>query len=157
MPKPYAQALCLNPLPKPYAQKGTDLGWGCKDCSDADIECSKRTCTTVCQNGPRVGQSCTVGTAYVCQGGTERDGQFCPDPAAPTECGSMRQGTCDWECPPATVRQERRARGRQASASRSSRTATGWKTSRSVGAGASSSGAGRSCSSSTATASRRPR
>jgi hypothetical protein len=100
MPKPYAQALCLNPLPKPYAQKGTDLGWGCKDCSDADIECSKRTCTTVCQNGPRVGQSCTVGTAYVCQGGTERDGQFCPDPAAPTECGSMRQGTCDWECPP---------------------------------------------------------
>ena len=117
---------------------GQESDWG--DCSDADIECSKRTCTSVCKNGPRVRQPCTTGKAttcqvplhiYVsssysydmhvssssydmhvstCQGGTERDGQFCKNPAAPVECGdiafqkklktSAPVGKCDWECPP---------------------------------------------------------
>ena len=87
---------------------GQESDWG--DCSDADIECSKRTCTSVCKNGPRVRQRCTTGKATTCQGGTERDGQFCKNPAAPVECGDMAflkrlkpsapVGKCDWECPP---------------------------------------------------------
>jgi len=44
---------------------GQESDWA--DCSDAVIECSKRTCTTVCQNGPRVGTSCTNGNSLVCQ------------------------------------------------------------------------------------------
>ena len=75
---------------------GQESNW--TDCSDAVIDCAKRTCGTVCANGPNAGMLCDgSGSDKICQGGTENDGTKCP--SGPSQCGSLLTGKCDVQCP----------------------------------------------------------